>query len=91
VKLSDPNKAAIFTALVLLMALAAALAIRALGMMPGLVASALCMSIPAEAALIMMLVITRDGYAKEGWKVLGLHESGLEAWWIAILAPCSSA
>jgi membrane protease YdiL (CAAX protease family) len=35
----------------------------------------------------MLLVITRDGYSIEGWKVLGLHRLGLKAWWIAFLAP----
>ena len=37
--------------------------------------------------VIMMLVVAPDGYAKEGWKSLGLHKLGLKAWWIAILAP----
>jgi uncharacterized protein len=35
------------------------------------------------AALVMLLVITREGYSKEGWKVLGLHRLGLGVWWIA--------
>jgi membrane protease YdiL (CAAX protease family) len=38
---------------------------------------------PTVAALIMLLVVTRDGYSKEGWKSLGLHRLGLNVWWIA--------
>ena len=33
--------------------------------------------------MIMLLVVTRDGYTKEGWKSLGLHRLGLNVWWIA--------
>jgi uncharacterized protein len=33
--------------------------------------------------LIMLLVVTREGYTKEGWKSLGLHRLGLNVWWIA--------
>jgi uncharacterized protein len=38
---------------------------------------------PTVAALIMLLVVTREGYSKEGWKSLGLHRLGLNVWWIA--------
>jgi uncharacterized protein len=38
---------------------------------------------PTAAALIMLLVVTRDGYSRDGWKVLGLHRLGLSVWWIA--------
>jgi membrane protease YdiL (CAAX protease family) len=38
---------------------------------------------PTLATLIMLLVVTRDGYSKEGWKSLGLHRLGLSVWWIA--------
>jgi len=33
--------------------------------------------------LVMLLVVTRDGYSREGWKSLGLHRPGLNVWWIA--------
>jgi membrane protease YdiL (CAAX protease family) len=33
--------------------------------------------------LIMLLVVTREGYTREGWKILGLHRLGLNVWWIA--------
>ncbi len=38
---------------------------------------------PVVATLIMLLVVTRDGYSREGWKSLGLHRLGLNVWWIA--------
>src|SRR5215208_5377759 len=82
-KLTDTNKAAIFSVLVLLMALVAGLVIRALGITSEFAAAALYMFTPAEAVLIMLLVITREGYSREGWKVLGLHRLGLSVWWIA--------
>jgi membrane protease YdiL (CAAX protease family) len=31
----------------------------------------------------MLLVVTSEGYSREGWKVLGLHRLGLSVWWIA--------
>jgi membrane protease YdiL (CAAX protease family) len=82
-KLADTNKAAIFAVLVLLMAVGAALLIRMLGLSPGYGMFALWMSTPTVATLIMLLVITREGYSKEGWKSLGLHRLGLNVWWIA--------
>ena len=85
-KLIGTNKAAIFTVLVLLMALAVALYIRALDI-PSESAAAWYMFTPTLAVLIMLLIVTRDGYSKEGWKTLGLHRLGLKAWWIAVLAP----
>jgi membrane protease YdiL (CAAX protease family) len=86
-KLADTNKAAIFTVLVLCMALVATLVIRVLGITSEFVAAAVYMFTPAEAALIMLLVVTRDGSSKEGWKSLGLHRLCLSVWWIAFVAP----
>ena len=82
-KLTDTNKAAIFSVLVLLMALVAALLIRFLDLTPNLGMWILWSCTPTVAALIMLLVLTRDGYSREGWKVLGLHRLGLSVWWIA--------
>jgi len=82
-KLTDTSKAAIFSVLVLVMAVVAGLVIRALGITSEFAAAALYMFTPAEAVLIMLLVITREGYSREGWKVLGLHRLGLSVWWIA--------
>ena len=38
---------------------------------------------PTVTAMMMLLVVTREGYTREGWKVLGLHRLGLNVWWIA--------
>jgi uncharacterized protein len=87
-RLGDTSKATVFTVLVLLLALAAALLIRALGITSeSLGVGLIYMCTPTLAVLLMLLVITRDGYSREGWKILGLHRLGLKAWWIAFLAP----
>ena len=82
-KLTDTNKAAIFSVLVLCLSVGAALLIRFLDLSPGLVMWTLWSITPTVATLIMLLVVTRDGYSKEGWKSLGLHRLGLNVWWIA--------
>ena len=82
-KLTDTNKGAIFTGLVLCLSVGAALLIRFLGLSPGLLMWTIWSITPTAAALIMLLVVTRDGYTKEGWKSLGLHRLGLNVWWIA--------
>jgi membrane protease YdiL (CAAX protease family) len=82
-KLTDTNKAAIFAVLVLCMSVGAALVIRFLELTPGPGMWTLWSITPVVAALIMLLVVTRDGYSREGWKSLGLHRLGLSVWWIA--------
>jgi membrane protease YdiL (CAAX protease family) len=82
-KLTDASKAAIFAVLVLCMSVVAALLIRFLELPQGPVMWTLWSFTPTVAALIMLLVVTRDGYSKEGWKSLGLHRLGLNVWWIA--------
>jgi len=42
---------------------------------------------PTLAVLIMLLVVTRDGYSKAGWAALGLHRLGLRWWVLALLGP----
>jgi membrane protease YdiL (CAAX protease family) len=42
---------------------------------------------PALAVLIMMLVLTRDGYSRAGWAALGLHRLGLRWLALAVLGP----
>src|SRR5215218_806502 len=83
-RLTDTSEAAIFSVLVLLMAIGDALLIKALGLTRGLGLAALWMCTPTVATLIMLLVVTREGYSKEGWKSLGLHRLGLNVWWIAV-------
>jgi uncharacterized protein len=82
-KLADTSKAAIFAVLVLCLAVGAALLIRFLDFSTGAVMWSLWSITPTVATLIMLLVVTRDGYTKEGWKSLGLHRLGLNVWWIA--------
>ncbi len=82
-KLADTNKAAIFSVLALLMSVGAALLIRILELPPSGGMWALWSFTPTVATLVMLLVVTRDGYSKEGWKSLGLHRLGLNVWWIA--------
>ncbi len=82
-KLSDTSQAIIFSVLVLVMATAVALSIRILELVPNLGMWTLWSCTPTVAALIMLLVVTREGYSREGWKVLGLHRLGLSIWWIA--------
>jgi len=78
--LKDSSKVIIFTALVLLLAITFSL-------IPGM-NSFIYMMTPTLAVLIMMLLVTRDGYKKEGWKMLGLHKLGLKAWLFAFIVPC---
>jgi membrane protease YdiL (CAAX protease family) len=82
-KLSDTNKAAVFAVLVLCLSVGAALLIRFLELTPSMGMWILWSITPTAAALIMLLVVTRDGYSREGWKSLGLHRLGLSVWWIA--------
>ena len=82
-KLSDTSKAAIFSVLLLLLGVGAVLLINMLGLTPGFPMFTLWMTTPAVATLIMLLVVTRDGYSREGWKSLGVHRFGLNVWWIA--------
>jgi membrane protease YdiL (CAAX protease family) len=82
-KLSDTSQADFFSGLVLIMATGVALAIRILVLAPSTGMWVLWSCTPTVAALIMLLVITREGYSREGWKVIGLHRLGLSVWWIA--------
>src|SRR5918997_5813121 len=83
-KLTDTSKAAIFTVLVLFLSVGAALSINMLDLGSNMLMWASVWSItPVVATLIMMLVVTRDGYSREGWKALGLHRLGLNVWGIA--------
>jgi uncharacterized protein len=83
-RFTDTQKAAIFTALVLTLAVAAALVINSTGLSSNLLAWGAVWSItPLLATVIMLLVVTREGYSIEGWRSLGLHRLGLKLWWIA--------
>jgi membrane protease YdiL (CAAX protease family) len=82
-KLTDTSKAAIFAVLVMVLAVGAALLINMLGLTGGPAMFGIWMSTPTVATLIMLLIVTREGYSREGWKSLGLHRLGLSVWWIA--------
>ena len=86
-ELSDRHKAGVFSVLVMIFALGAAWAIRALALPSGMRSSALYMMVPAATVLLMLLVVTRDGYTRTGWGSLGLHRLGLGSWGVAIIAP----
>jgi uncharacterized protein len=45
------------------------------------------MAMPTLAVLLMLLVVTRDGFSRAGWTSLGLHRAGLKGWPLAVLAP----
>ena len=79
-KLTDTSQATIYSVLVLIMATGAALSIRFLELTGGMGMWVLWSCTPTVAALIMLLVVTREGYSREGWKVLGLHRLGLSVW-----------
>jgi uncharacterized protein len=68
--------------LVLCLSVGAALSINMLGL-SGFAMAGVWSITPVVATLIVLLVVTRDGYSREGWKNLGLHRLGLNVWWIA--------
>jgi uncharacterized protein len=83
-RLSETGKAAVCSVLLLALALAAALLIRAVDP-PQLLAYIIWGCTPLVAVAIMMFLVTGDGRTREGRAVLGLHRLGARLWWIAIL------
>lgn len=78
-RLSDRGEAIAFYATTLALVLAVALA-------PG-ASTEVAMLTPLVAVVLMLFVVTRDGYTREGLKSLGLHRLGLRAWPVAVLGP----
>lgn len=76
--LSTTTQAATFYGLTLVMV--TALALSGAG-------TAAAMLTPFLATLIMLLVVTREGWRRTAWADLGLHRLGLRTWPIAVLAP----
>ena len=66
-----------------MLAVVAALLVRFLGISSDPVMFSIWSCTPTVATWIMLLVVTRDGYSKEGWKSLDLHRLDLNVWWIA--------
>ena len=83
-RLSETGKAAVCSVLLLALALAAALLIRAVDP-PQLLAYIIWGCTPLVAVAIMMFLVTGDGRTREGRALLGLHRLGARLWWIAIL------
>lgn len=78
-KLTDRSKALVFYAITLALVLVVAL-------MPG-ASTEVGMLMPLVALVVMLFVITRDGYTRKGLKSLGLHRLGVRAWPVAIGGP----
>jgi membrane protease YdiL (CAAX protease family) len=81
--LTDLTKATLFFVLAFGLCVAVALLAPVFGARTPLVA----MATPLAAALLMLLVVTRDGYAQAGWKALGVHRAGLRGWGLAVGVP----
>lgn len=77
--LKDSTKSIVFIVLVLLLAVG-------FSFIPHVNTFAYMMT-PTIAVLIMMLIVTRDGYRKSGWKKLGLHKLGFKSWGFALIVP----
>lgn len=82
-QLSSLSKATLFYGIALGLILLLAL----LGQGLGEAILAIAMFTPMAAVLLMQFVLTRDGTTRAGWRILGLHRSGLRLWGFAILAP----
>ena len=80
--LSELTKGAIFYAIVFALVVGVAFA-----PLPGQMLLLVAMAMPTVAVLLMLLVVTRDGFSKTGWASLGLHRAGLKGWPLAVLAP----
>lgn len=81
--LTNIRKAVIFYVITITLTTAVAMLAPVIGDAVLLVA----MLAPVLAVLIMLLVVTRDGYTRAGWADLGLHRTGRQAWAFAILMP----
>ena len=81
-QLSELRKAIVFYAIVF--ALVVGVTFLPLDQKPMLL---FAMLMPTLATLLMLLVVTRDGYARAGWASLGLQRLGIKAWPVAILLP----
>ena len=82
--LSAAAKGWIFTAIAGVLSVTAALVIRLADITSELAGMTLFMSTPTLAALIMMLVVTRDGWRLKGWRILGLRRSRRRTWPLAM-------
>jgi membrane protease YdiL (CAAX protease family) len=81
--LTDSSKAILFYVFAFGLTLTVSLLYPVLGPIIGYIH----MYTPTLAVLIMMLVVTRDGYSKAGWAALGMYRLGLRWWLLALLGP----
>jgi membrane protease YdiL (CAAX protease family) len=81
--LSDSAKACLFY----VVALGSTLTLSLLYPVLGGITPVIHMFTPTLAVLILMLVLTRDGYNRAGWATLGLHRLGLRWWLLALVGP----
>lgn len=81
--LSPHARACVFCSIAMVLAVTVALAVPQSS--DG--APLLTMFTPLLAVLLMMLVVTRDGWSGKGWAALGLGHPGLRAWPRALLIP----
>ena len=82
-QLNSLTKATLFY----LIALTLAVLLAVFGQGMGNWITAITMLTPLTAVLLMLLVVTREGYTRAGWQVLGLHRRGLRRWGLAVLGP----
>jgi membrane protease YdiL (CAAX protease family) len=80
--LSDLAKGLIFYAIVIALAIAFTFL-----PLDGELVARYSMFIPLSVVLLMLLVVTRDGYSRAGWASLSLHHAGFRGWPLAILVP----
>jgi uncharacterized protein len=81
--LSDRAKATIFYAL----AFSFSAAVVLLAPVLGAAVTAVAMLTPFMVVLLMLLIVTCDGYSKAGWAALGLQRAGLGTWGLAVFVP----
>lgn len=80
--LTAPARAAIFYAIALGLAVIVSVFAGSLGEF-----SAMVTMLTPAAAVVVMLVLTREGFGRAARESLGLSRSGLGIWWFAILGP----
>lgn len=84
--LSETVTAWVFAGLACTLALLAGIAIRVLEVTSDFTAALIYMSTPTVAAMVMLLVVTRDGWSRSGRRSLGLRQSRRRTWPLAVLA-----
>jgi membrane protease YdiL (CAAX protease family) len=83
--LSDRGKAATYTVLVMLLSVTVAVVMRTRGE----AAAVVVMLTPLTTVLLMNLVVTRDGWSRDGWRTLGLSRPAFRWWPVAIAIPAA--